>query len=752
MNDQERRELEQLKSRQAELLHDLAELGRKLEDFEHRMAAPPQPQAPPILVPKPEPLVQPTASPSVAEAPALVATPMEAPTPPPVAAPPPIQPPPPIAPPPIPPREFKLPPIRPIPATIPVMAQAKIAEAPSSAPVVPPAGEKKSSLEMRLGTFWLVRIGIVMLLTSLVFFGTYAYQNFIPKLGASGKVALLYLASASLLGIGSWLQRKQESLKNYAQVLQAGGLAAVYFTTYAAHHFPNLEIIHNAVLDGALLLGWAGFIIWLADRKKSEVLALFAVLLAYYTSVITHAGLFTLFSNLVLTVAAVFFLVRNRWATLSFASLVCTYVSYAFWRFAFGFHAGEWHWTTPLEGLWMGNYFLMGYWLLFSAAVFLSKHETFNGERRASFLSLNNAAFFSLFLLTMLQVHQGGFWKFSLIYGAVLIGLSALAWRMLAKDRLSVNAYLTQGLLLVTLGFLTRLAGLKLSLVLAVESVILLSLGQLLKSRVMQAGSIVTAAMAAGWTLATLEPFDRDGLLAAIAVGAMLLWNAFSLRRNTTYERSITHPRTLIYTALALAVWIYATGQNCKPEWCGLAIACEMVAFLLAAKPLGNQPLRFGAFACAGIVLGWEIFTLDEQLMSVEFSQRTGLLQGVSTGALMIFSSIWEQRSVRRDEKQTFVPSVIFFSAVGALVWLMVTGVFTPREHLALAFALEAVLFTLMSYPLRLRELALYGQAVLLLSQALWLYDSGDKAKAHPWWNPVLIIACTLGLAAWCQR
>ncbi|TAK93329.1 MAG: DUF2339 domain-containing protein, partial [Verrucomicrobia bacterium] len=202
-----------------------------------------------------------------------------------------------------------------------------ISETPPAPPLIPPLPPRESeppqpkpSFEMRLGTYWLVRIGVVMLLTACGFFVNLAYQ----KLGAGGKVGLLYLASGLLLGAGAWWQRKaaKESLKNYAQVLFAGGLAAVYFTTYAAHHVANLKIIESAVLDGALLLGWAGFMTWIADRKKSEVLALFAVGLAYYSSVITHVGSFTLYSNLVLTLAAVFFLVRNRWAGLTFASLV----------------------------------------------------------------------------------------------------------------------------------------------------------------------------------------------------------------------------------------------------------------------------------------------------------------------------------------------------------------------------------------------------------------------------------------------
>src|SRR5205823_5510076 len=146
-----------------------------------------------------------------------------------------------------------------------------------------------------------------------------------------------------------------------------------------------LRVIQDAGTDGILLLLWAGFMVWIADRKKSEVLALFSVLLAYYTAIITHEiGLFTLYSNLILTLSAVFFLVRNRWATLSFASLAATYTAYAFWRFL---HNSEWGWPHPEEGLWMGTCFLISYWVVFTAAVFLSKDEKFAGQNRSSFLT-----------------------------------------------------------------------------------------------------------------------------------------------------------------------------------------------------------------------------------------------------------------------------------------------------------------------------------------------------------------------------
>lgn len=760
MNEQEREELDWLKKRQAELLEQLGDLDRRLIAFETRLR---QPEPSPASGAPPAPVTVKTSAQSVSVNVAPETTP-------PLSVPPVIKP---ALAPIIPEIQTGMPapkPAHPLPTASPNLhAQASQPAESQASPIpawdkpnsgsnqttgpgsaraasTPPA--KVPSFEMRLGTYWLVRIGIVMLLTGLVFFGNYAYQNYIGKLGPAGKVVLLYLASGTLLAAGAWFQRKQESLKNYSQVLLAGGLAAVYFTTYAAHHIAGLQVIKSPLLDGALLLGWAGFIIRLADRKKSEVMALFAVLLAYYSSVITHVGLFTLYSNLVLTFAAVFFLVRNRWAALSFASLAATYVSYGFWRF---YQDGHWQWAMPDEGLWAGNYFLMGYWILFTAAVFLSRHEQFSDGRRASFLSLNNGAFFSAFILTMLQVHHGGFWKFSLSFGSTLLVLAILARRFLAEDKLSRNAYLSQGLLLVTLGFLTYYTGLRLALVLGAESVILVMLGQQWKSRVMQVGSLIAAALATGWGIATLQPFDHNGLIMGATIGGMLLFNAFWLRRETTFAQSASHPRIILYTLLGLAMWLVTTYHNTRSDWRGLVLACESVIFLIICRPLLNRPLNVGSFFFAALAVAWEILNLGNQYYASALPLRTGLAQAVIIGVLMIFNALWERRaSTPPDANQTFSPPVTFFSCLGLLSWLVATCVFTPREYLAPLLALEALLFTAAYYPLRLKEVCLFGQFFLLIAQALWLYDSGHVSR--PWWNPALIIVITLGLAQWWQR
>ncbi|MCL4788997.1 MAG: DUF2339 domain-containing protein, partial [Verrucomicrobia bacterium] len=235
----ERSELDQLKQRQARLEKELHQLADELAQLESRLqnrparptpvpvapkSSPPPAESrlavpPPIPVPPIIPVVIPP-KPAAAPAAELVSPPTATTTPPAASA------------------EF-------LPAYLKqeqVSKQAEPdrgAELPPASPVRTPtpvnspalaAAGPRASLEMRVGTYWLVRIGIVMLLTGLVFFGNYAYQNFIVRFGPLGKVILLYVASGVLLGAGARWQRRsvKESLRNYAQVLFAGGLAAVY--------------------------------------------------------------------------------------------------------------------------------------------------------------------------------------------------------------------------------------------------------------------------------------------------------------------------------------------------------------------------------------------------------------------------------------------------------------------------------------------------------------------------------------------
>ncbi len=673
-----------------------------------------------------------------------------------------------------------------VPPPIPPLPQpAMAASVPSSVPPLPRARE---TFEMKLGTYWLVRVGIVMLLTGLVFLGTYAYKNYIGKFGPPGKVAILYTASAALLGFGGWLQRKREkeSLRNYGQVLFAGGLAAVYFTTYAAHHLEALKIIASPVVDALLLLAWGAVTVWIADRRKSEVLALFAVGLAYYTSAITPVGLFTLGSNLVLTGAAVFFLVRNRWTTLSFISVLATYGGFAFWRF----HLHDWSWDARIEEVWHANFFLAGYWLFFTAAVFLARGKSLTNASRAMFASLNNAAFFGLVLLSMMHISHGNFWKFSLSFGSTLLGAALLARKLLAEETAVKNSYLVQGLTLVTLGFIAYFTGLQTALVLAAESVALIFLGHQQKNYFVRAGGYITAALSTMWVCATMTALNANVTIGVAIAGGFLLNAWWENRNDEKRGGAVVRPFSGYFIALMVVVCAVTTWHVAPEEWRPVAWMIEAVAFTalfyalrvpelpilsqalaLAAQcywffqfalrqhPHWNAPATLIGGTLALAFLGHHqknIFVRASGYLTAAvsavwvFTSMTANPADLRLGAIMsaafLFTAWWEHRNDEQRATSVVRPLRAYFIALAVAVCGVVTWHAVSEPWRPVAWMLEAIAFTIIFYGVRIPELPRFSQALALASLGFWSLDFVFHQRPPHLNAPITLIAGMLAL------
>jgi uncharacterized membrane protein len=411
-------------------------------------------------------------------------------------------------------------PAPPSPAELPpALPSEKAAPVPPLPKIIEPA----ENLELKVGKYWLVRIGILVLLTGLVLLGNLAYQSVIVKLGAPGKLALLYLAGAALTAVGCWLERRMENVRNYARVLMAGGAATIYYTTYAAHFVPGLRVIESPLVGGAALLLLAGGLAWFATRRKVEGVAFTAVLLSYYTSAINGAENFTLFSNVVLTAVAVYLLARHKWFGVSWLSVIGSYASFAYWRF----HSGG-----PVAGdFWFSQGFLVAYWVIFTGAVFLHRAGAFQQGHRELFLTINNAAFFVLFAPTFQSVYPRQFWLFAVVFGAVLIGLSQLARRMRTSELAFDGAYLAQGLIILAVGMVAKFTGYQLGVMLAIESSALLYFGKFRHGVLLRIASGLAAAGATYFALAGFFEQKPLAWLGAAFIGLVLIGNSLLLKR-----------------------------------------------------------------------------------------------------------------------------------------------------------------------------------------------------------------------------
>ena len=413
------------------------------------------------------------------------------------------------------------------------------------------------SIEMKLGTYWFVRIGVMLLLTGL---GILAYynKNFFFELTPQAKVSVFYLLSAAMGGVGFWLQRNKENLKNYGQVLLAGGFAGVYFTTYAAYVIVPVKIIDNATIALLLLFAWGGFMVWVADRLKSETIALFATGASYYATYVPliHAGgtgevsdWVILFSNLVLAVAAVVFMLRNRWLKMPVLSLSASYAGFLLWRL-----------RVDEPSLTIAVSFAVSLWVVYTAAVFLSRSGAFSDRERAAFLTANNAAMFGLLTVDVLKYHEPKFWILPMFVGVALLGCAVAAARWLEDQSLSRKSYLTQGLVLVTLGLMTmEMADSVRGPILAAESVVLLFMAIRRDNFIIQIGALIVSAIAVIYALIDVGARSSDYLVGGLSVMVFLLFNArLCHERIESALESILRPRVSYLTALGLFIGLAA--------------------------------------------------------------------------------------------------------------------------------------------------------------------------------------------------
>ncbi|CAN5435824.1 hypothetical protein BH23VER1_BH23VER1_10100 [soil metagenome] len=508
--------------------------------------------------------------------------------------------PPPVQPPPIPgPAHQPLPQPLPLPSDPPLARPAESATATAS-PAPGPTGARES-LEMELGMVWLVRIGVVMVLTALVFGTRLAYAHYIVDLPAGGKAALWYVLSALLGGAGLWLERRFENLKRYAGVLIGGGLAAVYYTTYAIHHVERLRIVESPLLGGVLLFGCALGILVFAARRRSNTIAIVAVTMAYYASVISPIGWFALFSNLLLTGTGIAFFLRYRWASLGWVCLAATYGAFWFWQFVYAGAIG-----APPVAFGVLVAFLSGYWLLFTAAVFVPRADALADPARTLLAQLNNALYFLLGTLLVLDHDRDGFWIFALVLGAVLILLSQLPVRR--EIRHLHDAYLASGIALAIVGAVAKLDGYQLVLTLALSSALLqvasMRAGGVATRMILTIGTFVVSGLAVfvsfeEW-LGTWQPVP---LFVGLVHGFVALGQAHLAER---CGRSGGRWAPGAHTVLALAAWGAGALAHAEGPWLpltALGAACVFAALSgWRAARLPHLGVAGLAYAAIGIL------------------------------------------------------------------------------------------------------------------------------------------------------
>ncbi len=348
----------------------------------------------------------------------------------------------------------------------PLPPKPKVALASPSLPIAPspaPLPEQpEGSFELDFGKVWFVRIGIVILLTGLVFLGNYAYQNWIREMPNGVRLAALFACALGLAETGRRLAAK-ENLRRFGEVLLAGGMAFFYYCTFAANHVERLKVIESPVLGALLIFGAAGAISGVSWLRKTQATAILGIVLASYSTMLQPIGWMSCFSAMLLGLMGLFFMLKPGWAGPGWASMLGSYGAFFGWQLLGA--SGENVRMDDTAVLW----FLPPQWVLFAIPGVLGRfRESLSDRARAWFTAANNALFFLLF--SAIWLHQNGdtdYWLVAAIFGPVLILLGTLGRR---QEATAGGVNISQGIAVATFALVLKLEGQNLALVLAFES------------------------------------------------------------------------------------------------------------------------------------------------------------------------------------------------------------------------------------------------------------------------------------------
>ncbi|MBV8207329.1 MAG: DUF2339 domain-containing protein [Acidobacteria bacterium] len=490
----------------------------------------------------------------------------------------------------------------------------QLGPAPSFAAPEPAEGRASAirrvlNLEQMLGTNWLSKIGIAVLVFGIGFF--LAWQ--LRELGPPGKVLVGTLVSLVLLAIGVFGER-YERYRNLSRAAVAGGWSLAYFTAYAAHHIPAARVITAPVLGLLLMFAVAGAMVGHTLRYRSKTVTGLAFLLAFLTIALNRVDVYSLTANAVLAAGVGFVSLRMEWPELEIFGVITAYATHFVWLVPIIRPMGGR--VHPFPQFYASAAILLAYWAIFRAAYVLQRSNRETVTTTAGILN-------TCLLLAVMKYQSAhpelAFWAL-LSLGCMELGLGQLTRFRGQRTRFAVLSTIGAALVLSAIPF--RYAAIYVSPVWLIQAELLFFVGIFAREAV----------------------FRRLGSLAAFATAIQLFAvhgaRVFGARFDDSY---VVHHWTLGVIFLAAMVGLYTDAHAAPRLWPDLftfGIDLRMLGYLSHAALVMGAVGAWVMFPGAGAAVLWAALAVALAGFGRRFRIRELIWQANALGVLAFVRAI----------------------------------------------------------------------------------------------------------------
>jgi hypothetical protein len=239
------------------------------------------------------------------------------------------------------------------------------------------------AFEEILGRNWLNKIGIVLIVLGVAYFGI----KELGQLGRFGKVVLSYVVSLGLLGGGIFLE-KRERYRVFSYAFIGGGWALLFFTTYALNHVALMRVVESLGTDLVLMLIVALAMVAHTLRYRSQVVTGMAFLLAYWTVSLSNDDVYSLSAGVILAIGLVTIVIKMGWFELEVFGILSSYANHIYWLYrllgpagADGHTFADYHPSTAI---------LLFYWITYRVSYVIRKPKSSRDEHISTVAALLN--------------------------------------------------------------------------------------------------------------------------------------------------------------------------------------------------------------------------------------------------------------------------------------------------------------------------------------------------------------------------
>lgn len=302
---------------------------------------------------------------------------------------------------------------------------------------------KNISLEELVGTNWLPKLGVTILVLAIVLFTATKWEN----LPAIGRVIVFYVLGGALLSGGIFLERK-EKYQILGRVLIGGGWSVLFFITFAMRYVAAARVLDSDVVDLLLLLAVTGTMVWHTLKYNSQTVTGFAFLLGFLSITISYNTSLSLIAGGLLAVGLMVIVLRRDWYELEVFGILASYLNNLYWVYEIFSRSGR----QPFPEYPASVALMVGYWAIFRISYLVRKIDKPEQESVSTLAALLNPLLF-LGVMKFQSFHpEWAFWGL-LAMGAVEFTLGQLPVSHRRKAPFQVLSSLGAALMVMAIPF-----------------------------------------------------------------------------------------------------------------------------------------------------------------------------------------------------------------------------------------------------------------------------------------------------------